>query len=74
MTAARGGSIVGEDYFPFEHADYKETVDKIMSSGAEVVFHTTVPPGLEPFLEQLYESGSRSAAATSSAPTSRRTS
>ena len=28
-----------------------------MSSGAEVVFNTIVPPGLTPFLEQLYESG-----------------
>src|ERR1700756_5241906 len=36
VAAARGGSIVGEEYFPLEHTDYKATVDKIMSSGAEV--------------------------------------
>jgi ABC-type branched-subunit amino acid transport system substrate-binding protein len=57
VAAAHGGSIVGEEYFPLEHTDYKETVDKIMSSGAEVVFNTTVPPGVGPFLEQLYNSG-----------------
>ena len=28
-----------------------------MSSGAEVVFNTIVPPGLTPFLEQLHEAG-----------------
>ena len=28
-----------------------------MSSGAEVVFNTIVPPGLAPFLEQLYNAG-----------------
>ena len=28
-----------------------------MSSGAEVVFNTIVPPGLTPFLEQLYDAG-----------------
>jgi branched-chain amino acid transport system substrate-binding protein len=36
---------------------YGKTVDRIMSSGAEVVFNMTVPPGLAPFLEQLYNSG-----------------
>ena len=30
---------------------------KIASSGAEVVFNTIVPPGVAPFLEQLYNSG-----------------
>src|SRR6476660_7688101 len=28
-----------------------------MASGAEVVFNTIVPPGLTPFLEQLYNAG-----------------
>ena len=28
-----------------------------MSSGAEVVFNTIVPPGVSPFLEQLHDSG-----------------
>ena len=57
VVTANGGAIVGEEYFPLDHTDYGKTVDKIMSSGAEVVFNTIVPPGLTPFLEQLYDSG-----------------
>lgn len=56
-AVANGGSVVGEEYFPLEHADYGETVEKIAASGAEVVFNTIVPPGLMPFLEQLHASG-----------------
>jgi ABC-type branched-subunit amino acid transport system substrate-binding protein len=57
VVTANGGAIVGEEYFPLDHADYGGTIDKITSSGAEVVFNTTVPPGVTPFLEQLYNSG-----------------
>jgi ABC-type branched-subunit amino acid transport system substrate-binding protein len=57
VVTANGGEIVQEEYFPLDHTDYAATVDKIMSSGAEVVFNTIVPPGLTPFLEQLYDSG-----------------
>lgn len=57
VVAANGGAIVGEEYFPLDHTDYRETVRRIEASGAEVVFNTTVPPGVAPFLEQLYESG-----------------
>src|SRR5215813_12310380 len=57
LVTANGGSIVGEEYFPLDHADYRETIRKIESSSAEVVFNTTVPPGVAPFLEQLYDSG-----------------
>src|SRR3954468_10236938 len=57
VVTAGGGSIVGEDYYPLDHIDYGETVERIMSTGAEVVFNTIVPPGLTPFLEQLYEAG-----------------
>jgi ABC-type branched-subunit amino acid transport system substrate-binding protein len=57
VVTANGGQIVGEEYYPLDHSDYRKTVEKIGSSGAEVVFNTTVPPGLGPFLEQLYNSG-----------------
>ncbi len=57
VVTANGGKIVREEYFPLDHADYGETIDRIASSGAEVVFNTIVPPGLTPFLEQLYDSG-----------------
>jgi branched-chain amino acid transport system substrate-binding protein len=52
-----GGSIVGEEYFPLDHADYARTVERILASGTDVVFNTTVPPGVSPFLQQLHESG-----------------
>ncbi|MFP3568223.1 substrate-binding protein [Paraburkholderia sp. SIMBA_030] len=57
VVTANGGAIVGEEYFPLDHTDYSKTIDKITSSGTQVVFNTTVPPGLTPFLEQLYDSG-----------------
>ena len=57
VVAANGGTIVGEEYFPLDHEDYRATVEKITASGAEVVFNTIVPPGVTPFFEQLYESG-----------------
>jgi len=57
VVTANGGAIVGEEYFPLDRMDYRETIDQITSSGAEVVFNTIVPPGLTPFLEQLYNSG-----------------
>ena len=56
-VAAHGGSIVGEEYFPVDHTDYREVVARIMASGAQVVFNTTVPPGVAPFLQQLHEAG-----------------
>src|ERR1700704_3388116 len=57
VVTANGGTIVGEEYFPLDHADYSETIRKITSSGADAVFNTTVPPGVSPFLEQLFNSG-----------------
>jgi branched-chain amino acid transport system substrate-binding protein len=57
VVTAHGGAIMGEEYFPLDQTDYSKTIDKITSSGTEVVFNTTVPPGVSPFLEQLYTSG-----------------
>jgi branched-chain amino acid transport system substrate-binding protein len=57
VVSANGGTIAGEEYFPLDHADYRATVERIAESGADVVFNTTVPPGVAPFLEQLHDSG-----------------
>jgi ABC-type branched-subunit amino acid transport system substrate-binding protein len=57
VVTANGGSILGEEYFPLDHADYGATVERIVSSGADVVFNMTVPPGFVPFFEQLHASG-----------------
>src|SRR3954453_1405877 len=42
VVAANGGAILGEEYFPLDHADYQATVERIVSSGADVVFNTIV--------------------------------
>ena len=57
VVTANGGSIVGEEYYPLDHTDYRETVERIAATGADAVFNTIVPPGVTPFFEQLYESG-----------------
>jgi branched-chain amino acid transport system substrate-binding protein len=57
VVTANGGAIVGEEYFPLDHMDYDATVERINSTGADVVFNTIVPPGVSPFFEQLYDSG-----------------
>jgi len=57
VVTANGGSIVGEEYFRLDNEDYKGTVSRIMSSGAQIVFNTIVPPGLTPFLQQLHDAG-----------------
>ncbi|MFS8979102.1 substrate-binding protein [Cupriavidus necator] len=57
LVTANGGQIVGEEYYPLDHMDYRETVRKIAASSADVVFNTIVPPGLTPFFEELYASG-----------------
>ena len=74
VVTARGGEIVGEEYFPLDHIDYEAVVADIMASGAEVVFNTIVPPGLTPFLQQLHDAGFTAEVGTSCAPTSTRTS
>ena len=57
VVTANGGEVVGEEYFPLDHEDYRTTVGRIAASGTDVVFNTTVPPGVGPFLEQLHDSG-----------------
>jgi branched-chain amino acid transport system substrate-binding protein len=57
LVTANGGEIVGEEYHPLDHMDYRETVERIAASGAEVVFNTIVPPGLTSFFEELHNSG-----------------
>ena len=57
LVAANGGTIVGEEYYDLERTEYGDTVEKIMSSGAEVVFNTIVPPGVVPFFQLLHDAG-----------------
>lgn len=57
IVTAAGGEIVEEDYYPLDHTDYGEAIEKIMSGGAEVVFNTIVPPAVVPFFQQLHDAG-----------------
>jgi urea transport system substrate-binding protein len=57
VVTANGGSIVGEEYHPLDHMDYDATVERIMASGADVVFNTIVPPGVSPFFAGLHAAG-----------------
>jgi ABC-type branched-subunit amino acid transport system substrate-binding protein len=57
IVTANGGTIVGEEYHPMDHMDYRETVERITATGADAVFNTIVPPGVTPFFELLHESG-----------------
>ena len=57
VAGANSGAIVGEEYYPVDYTDFRATVDRIMASGADVVFNTTVPPGVGPFLQQLHDAG-----------------
>jgi ABC-type branched-subunit amino acid transport system substrate-binding protein len=57
VVTARGGEVVGEEYFPMDQLEYDRVVDDIMASGADVVFNTIVPPGLTPFLDRLHRAG-----------------
>jgi len=57
VVTANGGSIVGEEYYPLDHTDYRATVERIAASRADAVFNTIVPPGVTPFFEQLYDAG-----------------
>jgi ABC-type branched-subunit amino acid transport system substrate-binding protein len=57
VVTANGGTIVGEEYHPLDHMDYRATVERIAASGADAVFNTIVPPAVTPFFEQLHDSG-----------------
>jgi ABC-type branched-subunit amino acid transport system substrate-binding protein len=57
VVTANGGSIVGEEYYPLDHTDYRATVERIAASGADAVFNTIVPPGVTAFFRELHDSG-----------------
>ena len=52
-----GGEVVMEEYYPLDQVEYSATVNKIMTEKVDVVFNTVIPPGVGPFIKQLYEAG-----------------
>ncbi len=54
---ANGGEVVFEEYYPLDQAEYSATISKIRDGKVDCVFNTIIPPGVQPFMKQLYESG-----------------
>ncbi|MDO9711573.1 substrate-binding protein [Paracraurococcus lichenis] len=57
VIEANGGEVVFEEYYPLDQAEYSATIGKIRDGRVDCVFNTVIPPGLQPFVKQLYESG-----------------
>jgi ABC-type branched-subunit amino acid transport system substrate-binding protein len=57
VIEANGGEVVFEEYYPLDQAEYSATISKIKDGKVDCVFNTVIPPGLQPFIKQLYESG-----------------
>ena len=54
-----GGEVVLEEYYPLDQAEYSSTISKIRDGKVDCVYNAVVPPGVQPFFKQLYESGFR---------------
>ena len=57
VIEANGGEVVFEEYYPLDQPEYSATIAKIRDGKVDCVFNTIIPPGLQPFMKQLYESG-----------------
>ena len=57
VIESHGGEVVFEEYYPLDQIEYSATVNKIMTNNVNVVFNTVIPPGVGPFIKQLYEAG-----------------
>jgi branched-chain amino acid transport system substrate-binding protein len=57
VVEANGGEVVFEEYYPLDQIEYSATISKIMNENIDVVFFTVIPPGLGPFVKQMYEAG-----------------
>lgn len=57
VIEANGGEVVFEEYYPIDQPEYSATIAKIRDGKVDCVFSSLIPPGLQPFMKQLYESG-----------------
>ena len=57
VIEGNGGTVVFEEYYPLDQPEYSATIGKIRDGKVDCVFNTVIPPGLQPFVKQLYESG-----------------
>lgn len=54
---SRGGQIVFQELYPFDHVDFSAAVNRIMSENADVVINNVVPPGAGSLVKQLHQAG-----------------
>lgn len=52
-----GGEVVFEEYYPIDQLEYSAIVSKIKTEKVDHIFNTVIPPGLQAFSKQLFESG-----------------
>ncbi len=57
MIESNGGEVVFEEYYPLDQPEYSATISKIKDGKVDCIFSTVIPPGVQPFVKQLYESG-----------------
>jgi urea transport system substrate-binding protein len=57
VIEANGAEVVFEEYYPLDQPEYSATISKIRDGKVDCVFNTVIPPGLQPFMKQLFESG-----------------
>ena len=57
VIEANGAEVVFEEYYPLDQPEYSATISKIRDGKVDCVFSTVIPPGVQPFMKQLYESG-----------------
>ncbi len=57
VIEANGGEVIFEEYYPLDQPEYSATIEKIKSGKVDCIFNTVIPPGLQPFMKQVYESG-----------------
>jgi ABC-type branched-subunit amino acid transport system substrate-binding protein len=57
VIEANGGEVVFEEYYPLDQPEYSATIAKIRDGKVDCIFNTVIPPGLQPFVKQVYESG-----------------
>jgi branched-chain amino acid transport system substrate-binding protein len=56
---ANGGKLVGTEYLPLDATDFSHSTQKILSSGADIVYSNVIPPGIWTQVRQLTEQGFR---------------
>ena len=57
LIEKNGGEVIFEEYYPLDQLENTATVAKINNERVDCVFNTVIPPGLQAFTKQLYESG-----------------